>query len=66
MTIGGHDVVDILINWFPMILLIGVWFYFLRRSTSGSWGQRQKEALEYQRRQAEALERIAAGLEKRS
>jgi ATP-dependent Zn protease len=65
MTIWGHDVVDILINWFPMFLLIGVWIYFLTRMRGGFMGSYYKEVLELYRRQAEALERVAAALEKK-
>ena len=66
MTIWGHDVVDIFINWFPMLLLIGVWMFFLSRMrSSGFVSSYQKEILELYRRQAEALERVAAALEKK-
>ena len=27
---------DILISWFPMLLLIGVWIFFMRQMQSGS------------------------------
>ena len=58
MTIGGHDIVEILVNWFPMLILVGVWIYFLRR-TNGQFGAVQKEAIAIQRRQAEAMEEYA-------
>ena len=64
MTIGGHDILDILINWFPLILIVGVWIYFQRRK-NGPFGAIQKEAIAIQRRQAEAIERIATALKKR-
>jgi len=65
MTVYGHDLVDIFINWFPMILLIGVWFYYLSRMRKGPYSNYQKTTLELARRQAESLERIAAALEKK-
>jgi ATP-dependent Zn protease len=67
MTFWGYHVVDILINWFPMLLLVGVWIFFLRRmGAAGVLSNYQKNYLELARRQAESLERIAALLEKRS
>ena len=59
---GMHPyLVGIFVNWFPMLLLIGVWIFFVRKyqggGGAGPWG--------YQKRTAEALERIAAALEKR-
>ncbi len=66
MTIWGHDVGDILINWFPMLLLIGVWIFFLRRMGGGGFlSPYQKEILGLYRRQADAMERVAAALEKK-
>jgi len=56
---GMPSLVGIFVNWFPMILLIAVWVFFLYRMR-GAGGQ-----LGLQKRQAEALERIAAALEKR-
>jgi ATP-dependent Zn protease len=68
MTVLGHDVVDIAINWFPMLLLIGVWVFFLRqmRGGGGRFGQYQKDFQENARRQNELLERIAVALEKKN
>ena len=64
MTIGGQNWVEILINWFPMLLLIGVWIFFLRRMRGGP-SKYQTDCYDLARRQAEALERIAALLEKK-
>jgi len=49
----------IFINWFPMLLIFGVWLFFLVkiRQRGGLGGD--------QKRIAEALERIADALEKR-
>lgn len=61
MTILGHAIVAIFINWFPMLLLIGAWAWFCLRMP-----QFQKDYLAILARQAEILERIAAALEKRA
>jgi ATP-dependent Zn protease len=58
--------VRILLNWFPMFFLIGVWVFFMFRMRKGPLWQFQRDGLDVQRRQAEALERIAVALEKRS
>lgn len=65
MTIAGLDVLGILINWFPMLLLIGVWIFFLRRMGGGRYmSQYQRDYIAMAQRQTEVLERIAAALEK--
>ena len=71
--IAGHDIVEILINWFPMLLLIGVWLYFIGRMRKGPYGKFQAECIEVMRtqieatrRQTESLERIATALERRT
>jgi ATP-dependent Zn protease len=66
MTIWGHDVLDIVINWFPMLLLIGVWIYFLRRMRGAPMTKYQKDRFDLTRRQVESLERIASALEKKT
>ena len=35
---GGLSLLGILINWFPMLLLIGVWIFFMRQMQGGSRG----------------------------
>ena len=57
------DWMEVFINWFPMLLLIGVWIFFLTRMRGGT--KFQRDCLDLTRRQLEALERIAAALEKR-
>jgi ATP-dependent Zn protease len=59
------NLVDVLINWFPMILLIGAWFFIMHRMRSGKLSKYQQECYDLAKRQAEAVERIAAALEKR-
>jgi ATP-dependent Zn protease len=60
MNAEGVNWVRLLINWLPMLLIIGVWVFFVgqARRPNGFWGS--------QKRAADALERIAAALEKRS
>jgi hypothetical protein len=54
---------ETLLNWVPAVLLLAAYIFLLRRM---GYGKQQKEALEIQRRQTDALERIAAALERRS
>jgi ATP-dependent Zn protease len=64
------DWINLLINWFPMLLLIGVWVFFLRRmggmGGSGSLVQYRKDHMAEMRRQTEALERIAKQLDNKA
>ena len=59
----SQDLMNILFSVLPMLLLIGAWFFFIRRFTGpGSIQERQTNLSE---RQVRALERIADALEKR-
>jgi ATP-dependent Zn protease len=60
------SLIDVFINWFPMLLIFGVWAYFVRQMKGGHYSKYQKDCFELQRRQTEALERLATALEKRS
>ena len=61
------DWLSVLINWFPMLLLIAVWIWVMQRLKGGKiYGAYQKDVLEEQRRQTTALERIAQALENKS
>jgi len=59
MNWANVDWMAIVLNWFPMLLIFGVWLFFLRQMKKGGgyYGN--------QKRVADALERIAAALEKR-
>jgi ATP-dependent Zn protease len=59
MNFANVDWAGILVNWLPMLLIIGIWLLFFR--------QMQKRGGVYgnQKRIADALERIADALEKR-
>ena len=62
----NKSIIDILINWFPMLLLIAVWIYIIFRMRGGPLTKYQKDCMELTRRQVEALERIVVELEKKS
>jgi ATP-dependent Zn protease len=65
MNTNGFDWVGALVNWFPMLLIVGVWIYFVMRMRRGPFGKYQQECMNMMQRQAESLERIAAALEKK-
>jgi ATP-dependent Zn protease len=61
---------QILISSFPILLLIGVWIYFIRRmNKKGSPQERTMELIAEQneivRQQGQAIERIADAIDKR-
>jgi len=62
------DLMGIFINWFPMLLLIAVWVFFLRRVQGGKGylTQYQKDCMALTERQVIALEKIAAALDKQN
>jgi hypothetical protein len=57
---------QILINWTPMLLLTGVWAFFLATARRGAGRSQQiaEEQAAEKRRMNDALERIAGALEK--
>ena len=61
---GDIHLIDVLINWLPMLLLIGAWVFFLRRMNTGKGFQ--KDYIEEMRKQTAIFERIAAALEKQA
>jgi ATP-dependent Zn protease len=62
-TAFAATLVDWLANWFPMLLLIAVWVYFMRQMNRG--GSPAQKALAEQKRHNEALEKILADHEAR-
>jgi ATP-dependent Zn protease len=64
------DWMGTLINWFPMLLIFGVWIWFIRRMGAGGYYKDliaiQKQNLEATQRMAAALERLANAGEKRT
>ncbi len=59
----GPTLVDILLGALPMLLLIGAWYFFMRRMAKTN--PFQKEVLDEMKRQTAIHERIAVALEKR-
>lgn len=60
------SLLSVFLSWLPMLLLIAVWVYFMRKGGFGGAQQKyMREHIEETRRQNQALERIAASLEKR-
>jgi len=62
-----HDWVSVFLDWFPMLILVGVWLFimFLMRGGSRWTPQWQKDQIEALRETTKVLERIAIALEKR-
>lgn len=55
----------ILVNWFPMLLLVGVWIYFMKNPKfTKAWGQ-SEETNRHLEKIEQMLERIARALEKK-
>jgi ATP-dependent Zn protease len=70
--VNNNDWVSLAVSWLPFLVLIGLWFWFSRRSgmqARGSSGATLIELYEQQvaetKRMNAILERIAASLEKR-
>ena len=51
------DILQLLSSWGPMILLLGVWIYFIRKSP-------QDKYVSYLQKNNELLQQIAISLEK--
>jgi len=63
--------VDLLLSWAPMILLIGVWIYFVRKQSGKKSIQSRmlvlmEKQLQVAEEQSRAIQQAAAGLERRS
>jgi len=58
-----ETIVKIFISWFPMILLIGVWIYFMKRGGLGKQASYMEQLLAEQKILNEYLGRIAQSLE---
>ena len=66
-----HPFTDVLLSWAPMLLLIAVWIYFIRRQNSGKSLQGRmfavmEQQLEIARAQSLAIQKAAAALERRA
>lgn len=63
---NGDALLSILINWFPMILIFGVWLVFLRQMRRpGYLPAYLQPQMEEMKKQTALLERIARDLETR-
>jgi hypothetical protein len=60
-----QEIMAAVINWLPMILIFGVWIFFIYRLRRGPFTKYQKDCLDLVRRQTDALERIEKLLERR-
>lgn len=58
---GEVDLIDILVGIGPIVVLLGVWLFFIGRMKAT-----HDDSAALAKRQADALERIAAALEKRN
>jgi ATP-dependent Zn protease len=56
------SLIDVLTSWFPMLLLLGVWFFVMKKRNGWTNMQRSADLLEQQNK---LLERIAITLEAR-
>jgi hypothetical protein len=54
------SLIDVLTSWFPMLLLLGVWFFVMKKRNGWTNMQRSADLLEQQNK---LLERIAITLE---
>lgn len=58
--------IDLFISWFPMVLLIGVYIWFMRKGFGNKQAAYMELHLAEMRRQNATLERIASALDARS
>lgn len=61
------SLLELLVSWFPMLLLIGVWIYFMTQMKGGKYGAAKYygDYLAEQRRHNERLEQIIAKMDER-
>ena len=53
------------ISWIPFLLLIGFWFYFMKKMKPSRQGQLIERSVEHMARVETLLEQIAASVERR-
>jgi len=59
-------IVVALVNWAPMLILVGVWFFFFMRHARGLWPMQETDRQrEHMERVETQLERIATALERK-
>jgi hypothetical protein len=59
-----HSLADLVITWAPVLLLIGVWVYFMRRSGGMKQGQHLEQVRTYMSEYLAETKRINANLER--
>jgi ATP-dependent Zn protease len=57
---------SLLYNWAPVLLMIGFWFWIMRRFMVGRQGKYIERSMAFMDRQEQLLERIASALEQRN
>jgi ATP-dependent Zn protease len=62
-----RTLIDLLSNWFPMLLLVGVWIFFLRQMRGQIRGPNspQERSIAELKRHNEALEKILVSIDAR-
>ena len=60
-----HDLWALFVNWFPMIILIGVWIYFMNNPKLKKTWTYQEEQNRHLEKIEQTLERIARAIEKK-
>ena len=56
----------LLTTWAPILLMIGLWLYFVRRLSVGRHAKHLERSMAFMDRQEQLLERIAVALERRN
>ena len=53
-------------SWLPVLVIIGFWFYFMRKMPTGKQAAYFDRQLQYMAKSEQLLERIAVALEERN
>ena len=56
----------LLTTWAPILLMIGLWLFFMRRFSAGRYAKHVERSMAFMDRQEQLLERIAVALERRN
>ena len=63
---NAPKLLELLVSWLPMLLLIGVWIYFMRQMQGGmSYVEYRKQALQEQRTHNETMKKLLETMDKR-
>lgn len=58
--------IELFVAWLPVLVIFGVWFYFMRKGGGLSYGKYMEQHLEETRRHNDVMERLVSELVKRS